>query len=58
MLKVLFQLLFTILCINFSYSQQKIYFIGHAYGSPSKKDSIMDPSVMKFFKNNNSKIIY
>ena len=58
MLKVLFQLLFIILCIEFSFSQEKIYFIGHAYGSPLLKDSKMDPSVLTFFKNNNSMIIY
>ena len=54
MSKVLFQLLFIILCINLSFSQQKIYFIGHAYGSHVLNDDKIDESAMNFFKNNNS----
>ena len=58
MLKVLYQLLFIILFINFSYSQEKLYFIGHAYGNPSLKDQKLDPSVLNFLKNETTKIIY
>ena len=58
MLKGLFLLLFINLYINFSFSQEKIYFIGHAYGSPLINDNKMDPSVLNFFNNNNSKLIY
>lgn len=58
MLKGLFLLLFINLYINFSFSQEKIYFIGHAYGSPLINDNKMDPSVLNFFKKNNSKLIY
>ena len=58
MLKELYQLLFITLFISFSYSQEKLYFIGHAYGNPLLKDQKMDPSVIFFLKDDTTKIIY
>lgn len=58
MLKELYQLLFITLFINFSYSQEELYFIGHAYGNPSLKDQKLDPSVLNFLKYKTTKIIY
>lgn len=58
MLKELYQLLFIILFINFSYSQEKLYYVGHAYGNPSLKDQKLDPSVLNFLKNETTKIVY
>ena len=58
MLKEFYQLLFIILFINFSSSQERIYFIGHAYGSPFVKDKKMEPSVLSFLKDDYTKVIY
>jgi len=58
MSKLLFSLLFIHLYVNFTFSQEKIYFIGHAYGSHLPKDNKMDQSVLNFLEDNNSKVIY
>ena len=58
MLKGLCLLLFIIQFISFSYSQERIYFIGHAYGDPAVKDHKMEPSVLSFLDDDFTKVIY
>ena len=59
MLKVLFLLLFTGHYINQVKSQDKILFIGHAYGDPNKRDQKLDPSLIKYLSGiEKTKIIY
>jgi len=58
MLKVFYQLLLICLFINLSFSQEKILFVGHAYGNPLEKDLIVDPTLKEFLKDKNYKLIY
>tara|TARA_B110000483_G_C18170618_1_gene533110 strand:+ start:1058 stop:1969 length:912 start_codon:yes stop_codon:yes gene_type:complete len=59
MLKGFYLPLFLILSISFSFSQEKILFVGHAYGNPNLKDKKLDSSLINFLNvNKNDKIIY
>ena len=51
MSKVVFKHLISLLIINLSYAQESNYssiFIGHAYGSHTIKDQMVDSSIVKF----------
>ena len=54
MLKVVFKHLISLLIINLSFAQESNYssiFIGHAYGSHTIKDQMVDSSIVKFLNN-------
>ena len=58
MLKGLHLLLFTTLCISHTFSQDRIYFFGHAYGKPALIDHKMDPSILSFLEEDYTKVVY
>jgi len=58
MLKGLHLLLFTTLFISYTFSQEKIYFFGHAYGNPTLIDHKMDPSILSFLEEDYTKVVY
>ena len=58
MLKGLHLLLFTTLFISHTFSQEKIYFFGHAYGKPALIDHKMDPFILSFLEEDYTKVVY
>ena len=59
MLKGFYLPLFLILSISFSFSQEKILFVGHVYGNSNLNDKKLDFLLINFLNvNKNDKIIY